>query len=158
MPNQPRRDWRSRLHGRDSTCPPAYAALALFHVGRDTPQLMSDAKGRVVVFDTEDHARHFAPLLRDGCAALWNSAEDYLWWVMPDGTLPAGGLRGAAVVTDYDVYNLPPNHPVLSEARQRDWKRHVHYAAWMREMQEAREKERPTPVLQALRSLQAVRR
>lgn len=149
-----KRDWTSRLRGRDTQEPPSYAAIVLFYAGKDVPQLMC-SKNRVVVFDTEEHARHFAPLLRDGCTALWNSAEDYLWWVLPDGTLPTEGLRGAAIATDYDVYDLPPNHPVRSETRLRSWKRHVHYGVWLKELEAERQAEKEDALKSVRESVRA---
>lgn len=98
---------------------PPYAAIAVYHFGEDTPKLLS-VKNRVVIFDTAEIARNWIPKLGKGRPTHWLDA-DVVWWHIE----PGEEINRAFICTDYDVYNVPPNHPVPSETRQMDWKHHI---------------------------------
>src|ERR1041384_6037682 len=110
---------RSSSH-RPTEPNPGYAAVAVYLAGKDHPTLLN-VDGRVVIFDTPEMARWAMPQLGGGRPASWSDDREWIYF-NPISTV---GVNRACVVTDYDVYNLPPNHPVLSEARGRDWKRHI---------------------------------
>ena len=105
--------------------PQGYTVLGIYEFGANDPSLFSDKEGRIVVFDTLMQARHFVPRLGGGRPTTW-SGDDKAHW---GGMQP--GLPSRVVLIDrYDVYNLPPNHPVRSEAKSIDWRNHTHYHEW----------------------------
>ena len=104
---------------------PGYAAVGIYLPGSDRPTLMS-ANGRVIVFDTPEVARHFLPLLGGGRPGCWDTEEETICFAPID----RDGVNRACILTGYDPYNLPPGLPVRSETRQKEWRRHVHWAHW----------------------------
>lgn len=107
---------------------PGYAAIGIYAPGADRPALMS-ANGRVILFDTPAVARSFLPALGGGRRDLWAADGETVCFA----PLDPRGVNRACVLTGYDPYNLPPGLPVRSEVRSREWRGHVHYAAWWRD-------------------------
>jgi hypothetical protein len=108
---------------------PGYAAVGIYLAGEDRPTLMS-ANGRVIVFDTPVVARNFLPVLGAGRHDVWDLASERVWFTPIDPR----GVNRAVILTDYDPYNLPPGLPIRSEVRHREWRNHVHYSAWWRDI------------------------
>ena len=101
---------------------PGYAVIGIYKPGKRGPQVMSH-NNKIIVFDTPDVARQFIPLLGAGRMASWG-LEDHIYWhpIDPDG------INHACVLTDYDVYNLPP--PFISESLYLSWKHHIIWSDW----------------------------
>lgn len=104
---------------------PGYAVIGIYRPGQSQPSLMSH-HGRVIVFDTPEMARNYLPQLGGGRPTRWKDRDTAYW--LP---LQPKGVNRAVVLTDYDVYNLPPGAPIRSETRGRDWQRHVIWSQWL---------------------------
>ncbi len=109
---------------------PGYAVIGIFKSGNDKPSLMS-YEGRVIVFDHPQQARDYLPLLGNGRITQWADCDTVSW--MP---LDPDGVNRAVIITEYDVYNLPPGHIVRSEVKSMAWVRHMPWAEWVSTPQE----------------------
>ena len=100
---------------------PGFAAIGIYH-SDDRLTLLSSG-GRVIVFDTPAVARHFLPALRPGAIDYWSADVETVWF----SPIAPGYINRAAIITNYDPYNLPPGLPVCSEVHAQEWRRHVYW-------------------------------
>lgn len=117
-----------------------YCAVAVRVAGRDSWSMWTNAEGKVVVFDNIIVARDHLPRFRNaagGHLTLWSEDGETLYFLKPDRSIPTEGIVSATILTEYDVYNLPPNSPVASETRLKAWKRHIMVHDWLHQEEEA---------------------
>lgn len=101
---------------------PSYAAIGIYPPGDSKPSLLSK-HNKVIVFDTPQMAKEFLPILGDGRLEHWSPDGESVSFtpILPNG------VNRAVILTDYDVYNLPPGTPVRSESRLLEWRHHIHW-------------------------------
>ena len=98
-----------------------YCVFGVYPFGSDKASLAS-VHGRVIVADTQEQARSYAPLFGGDRLTVWDEAEETCWFT----PLDPNGLSRVCILTGYDPHHTPPNAPVLSETVGKEWRRHVH--------------------------------
>lgn len=112
---------------------PPYAAIGIYKPGENHPSLMC-FENKVVVFDHAEMAKQALPLLGNGRICCWDTDGETVFFtpIEPDG------INRACVLTNYDVYNLPPGLPVLSETKLMAWKHHIIWSEWWEKQKQER--------------------
>ena len=100
---------------------PPYAAIAVYHAADSNASLLCDSEQKVIIFDHAEMAKDFLPILGNGRISTWTTDGEGICFTPIDPE----GINRAVVLTPYDIYNLPPGCPVLSETRSIAWKNHV---------------------------------
>jgi hypothetical protein len=106
---------------RERTMAPPYAVIAVYHAGEDNASVLCDYADKIIVFDHVESARQFLPLLSNGRIVSWGADNESACFL----PINENGVNRAVIISPYDVYNLPPNAPALSETRSMGWKNHV---------------------------------
>ena len=97
-----------------------FCAVGIYVPGTDRMTLMASS-GKIILFDTPALAGDFLPLLGEGRVTRWLPGGETAYWLP---TLK-GKISRAAVVTNYDPYHLPGGMAIPSEAKGKEWKRHI---------------------------------
>ena len=95
-----------------------YCVLGWYPNGQSDVRLIS-AKGKVILCETEQHAKDCLQFMSGGRLAMWR--KDHVYYQ----PIEKNAINHACVITGYDPYDLPPNAPVPSETHLKGWKNHV---------------------------------
>ena len=121
-----------------STDPTKYAALAVYW-GHDVTNgsLLSD-DNKIVLFDNKLVAQDFIPTMGNGRLSTWSVDGETIYF----SPIDPHAINKASIVTNYDVYDLPANHPTLSEARNSPfgWKFHEMWSEWLAKTEEKKQR------------------
>jgi len=102
-----------------------YCILAYYWAGNPKAQFFA-IDGKIVVFDTIEIARDYAPQLAPGRLPYWDVTEEICYF----SPLDPQGFNRVDVVTGYDPYNVPvgfgTDYGVFSEAKSMAWKYHAY--------------------------------